>query len=404
MSIRGFAQKWGQRLQNRGSERDKDSTKCNHEDEVILVRPNYRANRDFSLSPDPARYCSRFCTRRLVSFQTHRSKMTFGAKPPFVVLCFVTRVRLYTGINSGLLSKAMRTLITIFFIVPFSWSFIVTAQERSGDSQLLESGQGTKLANPATPSSEIKIVSYNIRWRSGKELQQIIDWLKDKKERPSIIALQEVDRAKKRTGHVNHARALADGLGMYYAWAAPHAPQSRKASEEETGVQLLSPYPLTNIARIVLPHKGPGGRWRVALGATVRIGSISLRVYSVHSETRIPVSLKIEQLGAVLQDLAHYPASTPAIVMGDFNSWEPSTISRIRKLFSSAGFATPFPDDEPTFKRSAIVFDLELKLDWIWLRGLPAPSYGIDRSLTVSDHFPLWTAVDLKKIGVGQFP
>jgi len=290
----------------------------------------------------------------------------------------------------------MRTLGPILFIVPFSLLLSVTAQERAAESKLLESGRATRLANPAAAPTEIKIVSYNIRWRSGKELQQIIDWLKDKKERPSIIALQEVDRAKKRTGHVNHARTLAEGLGMYYAWAAPPAPQSRKASEEETGVELLSPYPLTDITRIVLPHRGPGGRWRVALGATVKIGGTSLRVYSVHAETRIPVALKIEQLGAVLADLARYPASTPAIVMGDFNSWEPMTISGIRKLFSNAGFATPFPNDEPTFKRNAIVFDLELKLDWIWLRGLPAPGYGIDRSLTVSDHFPLWTVVESK--------
>lgn len=298
----------------------------------------------------------------------------------------------------------MRRLRPILFIVPFSLLLSVTAQDRAAESKLLESGHATKLSHPATAPTEIKIVSYNIRWRSGKQLQQIIDWLKDKNGRPSIIALQEVDRAKKRTGHVNHARALADGLGMYYAWAAPDAPHSRKASEEETGVQLLSPYPLTNITRIVLPHKGPGGRWRVALGATVKIGGTSLRVYSVHSETRIPVSLKIAQLGAVLSDLAHYPASTPAIVMGDFNSWEPSAKSRVRQLFSNAGFTTPFSDDSHTFTRNAILFDLELKLDWIWLRGLQSPGHGIDRSLTVSDHFPLWTVVDLKKSGVGQLP
>jgi endonuclease/exonuclease/phosphatase family metal-dependent hydrolase len=303
-------------------------------------------------------------------------------------------------------SIPMKVMLQILLVLlsALAISLIATAQEHSETSKLLESGQATKLANPATAPTEIKIVSYNIRWRSGKKLQQIIDWLKDKNERPAIIALQEVDRAKKRTGHVNHARTLAEGLGMYYAWAAPPAPQSKKASEEETGVELLSPYPLTNITRIVLPHKGPGSRWRVALGATVKIDRLSLRVYSVHSETRIPVPLKIEQLGAVLEDLTHYPLSTPAIVMGDFNSWEPSAKSRVRKLFSSAGFTTPFSDDEHTFTRNAILFDLELKLDWIWLRGLLAPSYGIDRSLTVSDHFPLWTVVDSKKSGAGQFP
>jgi endonuclease/exonuclease/phosphatase (EEP) superfamily protein YafD len=79
--------------------------------------------------------------------------------------------------------------------------------------------------------------------------------------------------------------------------------------------------------------------------------------------------------------------------MGDFNSWEPATVEAVRKLFTQENFSTPFPDDETTFKRSAVVFDVELKLDWIWLRGLTAKSYGIDRSFALSDHFPLWTVI-----------
>ena len=44
-------------------------------------------------------------------------------------------------------------------------------------------------------ANELKIVSYNIRWRSGKEIQQIIRWLKEAaSSRPTIIGLQEVDR------------------------------------------------------------------------------------------------------------------------------------------------------------------------------------------------------------------
>jgi len=78
----GFAQSGASGYRTaRGSERDKDSTTCNHGGDVVLVRPNYRANCYFSLSPYPARYCSRFCTLRLVSFQTHGSRMTFEAKP-----------------------------------------------------------------------------------------------------------------------------------------------------------------------------------------------------------------------------------------------------------------------------------------------------------------------------------
>ena len=134
----------------------------------------------------------------------------------------------------------------------------------------------------------------------------------------------------------------------------------------------------------------------MALGATVTIGTVDVRIYSVHSETRILTSQKMSQLRAVLDDLARFPQTSRAIVLGDFNSWELQAIQDARKLFTSAGFTTPFSDDEPTFLRKAVLFDLELKLDWVWLRGLSAQSYGIDRTITVSDHFPLWAIVKLR--------
>ena len=287
----------------------------------------------------------------------------------------------------------------VSFLMITSSSFVTFAQKPSANStdRLVESGQAAKVSTPATAPTEIKIVSYNIRWRSGKELEQIIDWLKSKEAPPTLICLQEVDRAKQRSGQTNNARALAESLGMYYAWAAPPLPKNSRDNEEETGVELLSPYPLTDITRIVLPHEGPGGRWRVALGATIKIGKTALRVYSVHSETRIPVAQKIDQLRAVLEDLARFPKAMPAIVLGDFNSWELPAIEGTRKLFEGSGFVTPFSDDETTFRRKALVFDVVLKLDWIWLRGLPTVNSGIDRTLTVSDHFPLWAVVKLAK-------
>lgn len=280
-------------------------------------------------------------------------------------------------------------------IVPTALVTLVQRSSLNSTQPLLESGHAAEVNAPPPAPTEIKIVSYNIRWRSGKELEQIVEWLKNKDAPPTIICLQEVDRAKQRSAKTNNARVFAESLGMYYAWAAPPLPKNSKDNEEETGVELLSPYPLTDTNRIVLPHEGPGGRWRVALGATIRFGRTEVRVYSVHSETRIPVSQKIDQLRAVLDDLGRFPKTMPAIVMGDFNSWELPTIEGVRKLFDSFGFVTPFSDDVPTFSRRAVVLDVELKLDWIWLRGLTPQSYGIDRTLTVSDHFPLWVTVKI---------
>jgi endonuclease/exonuclease/phosphatase family metal-dependent hydrolase len=255
---------------------------------------------------------------------------------------------------------------------------------------LLETGQAAKIIPGPESPDQITVVSYNIRWRTGAELDQIASWLKSK--HALVIALQEVDRAKQRTSNTNNARALAESLGMFYAWAAP--PAQKEDQEEETGVELLSAYPLSDITPMILPHKGPG-RWRAAIGATIKIGKTSVRVYSVHSETRMSLGQKVDQYRAAIDDLARFSKSTPAIVMGDFNSWEPATVLAVRKLFAQENFSTPFPDDENTFQRSAVVFDIDLKLDWIWLRGLTAKSYGIDRSFTVSDHFPLWTEVSI---------
>jgi len=270
------------------------------------------------------------------------------------------------------------------------------------DSGLLETGKATKPEKPVTISRDLSIVTYNIRWRTGDELEQISKWIKDKS--PLVVALQEVDRSRQRTGKTNNARALAEQLGMNYAWAAPPLPRSSKEKEEETGVELLSPCPLREVTRLVLPHAGPGGRWRVALGATIRIGNVDLRVYSVHAETRIPLDQKIDQYRAVLDDLKRFPKSMPAIVMGDFNSWEPATVKGVRKLFTSENFTTPFDDQDDTFKRNAVVFDLELKLDWMWLRGLQPTNSGIDRSITVSDHFPLWAVTSFAPVDSGENP
>jgi endonuclease/exonuclease/phosphatase family metal-dependent hydrolase len=267
------------------------------------------------------------------------------------------------------------------------------------NNSLLECGAAQRIVETKL-RDEITFISYNIRWRSGKELEQIIDWLKERRgQAPMIVALQEVDRAKPRSSSVNNAKQIADALGLYYAWSAPAPAGTAKPNEEETGVELLSPYPLTDVTRIVLPNAGPGGRQRIAIAATVKVGETSIRIYSVHSETRLPIVKKIEQLRAVLTDLDRFPKRMPAAVLGDFNSWELPSIEGIRKLFTEAGFSTPLPDDESTFYRKALMFDVKLKLDWIWLRGFKAQSYGIDRKLTVSDHFPLWTAATFNPPG-----
>ena len=262
----------------------------------------------------------------------------------------------------------------------------------NGDAALLESGKAATVKTQTTPAQEVKVVSYNIRWRSGDDLKEITKLLREDPEIGSaaIIGLQEVDRKKKRSRHSNVAKIMADELGMHYAWAAPPSPDSD--DEEETGVAILSIYPLSDVKRFVLPHEGPNKRRRAALGATVELGDQKWRVYSIHAETRLSLDKKMEQYKSLLEDLARYPSDMPAIVMGDFNTWEASADRKTIKLFSEAGFRTPF-GGHSTFRRRIVVVPIQFRLDWVWLRGLDAASYGIDRKVEISDHWPLWTNV-----------
>jgi len=256
---------------------------------------------------------------------------------------------------------------------------------------LLEVGGESKRDAKEPAPEELKIVSYNIRWRGGEDLKQIIRMLKEDPEvgGAQVVGLQEVDRNKKRTGNVNTARQLAEALGMRYAWAAP--PSTDGDGEEETGVALLSVFPMSDVSRVLLNNEGPEGRRRVAVGATLHVGRQAVRVYSVHAETRMPVEKKVAHWRTVLDDLQLYPQVTRAVVVGDFNTIKQKDAAAIRKLFEGEGFKTPIADDEMTWRTLFI----GLKLDWVWLRGLEALAAGVDRDSDLSDHWPVWVRVRL---------
>jgi endonuclease/exonuclease/phosphatase family metal-dependent hydrolase len=292
-------------------------------------------------------------------------------------------------------TRAMQVILLI--IMCFAQFTSLARMDESREALLLETGRAAKLRTPTSTPSSIKIISYNIRWRGGSDLRKLIELFKTDREigRADIIGLQEVDRNKKRTGNQNTARQMAEELGMYYAWTAPPPPPAKddkKPQEEETGVSIMSVYPLTDVQRIVMPNEGPGGRRRVALGATIKIGERDVRVYSVHAEIRISNEHRLEQFKSVINDAqTHHAKIERVIVLGDFNTITPKDVGETSELFTAAKFNTPFTNNLTTWK----TFILEFKLDWLWLRGLQATSFGIDKKVGLSDHWPLWAVVAL---------
>jgi endonuclease/exonuclease/phosphatase family metal-dependent hydrolase len=270
-------------------------------------------------------------------------------------------------------------------VAPILLLLCAVALPDAGVTPLLENGSPSRPRSTSC-TGEAKIVSYNIAHRSGSDLEKLAATLRNDPDigNADIIGLQEVDRNKKRSRYANNARILADELGMSYVWAAP--PATKDDQEEETGVVLLSAHSMKEMERIVLPHKGPGGRRRVAVGATIEMCSRRIRVYCIHAENRMSPDEKAEQFSALVESLSKYPSTKRAIFLGDFNTVSTRNNQDARRLFTSAGFTTPFADGLETWR----VFMIAMQLDWIWLRGLEATANGVAGQINHSDHSPVW--------------
>ncbi|MBV9959266.1 MAG: hypothetical protein JO360_12650, partial [Acidobacteria bacterium] len=116
-----------------------------------------------------------------------------------------------------------RLTVVLVLVCALSLCLLVPSRAKDADDALLETG-GFAKTDPRRPTpDELRIVTYNIRWRGGEDLRELIQLLREDKELggAAVIALQEVDRNKERTSHTNTARRIAEELKMNYAWAAP---------------------------------------------------------------------------------------------------------------------------------------------------------------------------------------
>ncbi|HUG54942.1 MAG TPA: endonuclease/exonuclease/phosphatase family protein [Vicinamibacteria bacterium] len=225
--------------------------------------------------------------------------------------------------------------------------------------------------------SAIRVVSYNVKY--GRNVTGLAALLggDPRLKGADLIALQEMDEA----GVECVARAL--GLNYVYYPAAVHP-----ADDRNFGNAILSPWPIEDDRKIVLPHRG---RWRrmqrIAVAATVRVrGDVPVRFFSVHLET--PFSLggdgRGEQARAVLESAAGHPR---VVVAGDFNSR-----GLAGSVFARAGFRWLTEEVGRTISR--------FSWDHLLARGLrprDCASVGAaPNAWKVSDHLPVWADLVLE--------
>ncbi|MFC6231019.1 endonuclease/exonuclease/phosphatase family protein [Paenibacillus allorhizosphaerae] len=160
---------------------------------------------------------------------------------------------------------------------------------------------------------ELRVITYNIRHAEGL----------DGKVRPEavaaelrplhadVIALQEVDRYKWRSGLHDQARYFARELGMNYVFAP-----SIRSGLSQYGIALLSRYPLESPRQ----YRLSGGREpRSLLTAELHLSGRKITVATTH--LGVAAAERQQQLPQLQYILKGVPE--PLLLMGDFNSISP---------------------------------------------------------------------------------
>ncbi len=299
------------------------------------------------------------------------------------------------------------------------------------ESEKIEFGE-IQPAGRADEPAKFTVASYNIRYAVGRFL--IMGGLLRKaglisaKNRPRVVgenihftanafsrgeilppidvlALQEADKRTARAGGHHVARELAEALGTAWVHLPAGIPRGQKPvtrqwwldfeepiglhDEGDTGVALLSRFPLTDVTRIDLPWKECPWRPRLAMAVTVSVGKSRLRIINAHVDPHAAVGGQLEQLEVLLE---HADATNlPTLVLGDFNTLSKRKAVETRNFLESRGYETPFPTGTPTWRGAGI----RLHADWIFSRGVNVNKWGVARPLNVSDHWPIWAEITL---------
>jgi endonuclease/exonuclease/phosphatase family metal-dependent hydrolase len=221
--------------------------------------------------------------------------------------------------------------------------------------------------------------------------------------RVDVIALQEADQSTVRSGGHDVAEELGAQLGMSVSHEAAGIPRGRKPLKRQwwldfeepidlhdsgdTGVALLSRLPLTDVTRIDLPWQECPWRPRLAMAATLTVGSHQLRLFNAHVDPHAAVNGQLAQLEVIAAQAE--AATVPTIVLGDFNTLSRQKCIETREFLEARGYSTPIPTGTATWRGGG----LRMHADWIFVRGVKIERWGVARPLNVSDHWPIWASV-----------
>lgn len=211
---------------------------------------------------------------------------------------------------------------------------------------------------------------------------------------PDIVALQELDVRRMRTGGVDQAEAIARELGM-----AHHFHPAYHVMEEAYGDAILTARPAKFMRGAALPGVGPLQRLepRGAVWISVNVGGVDIQVFNTHLGLR--GHERLVQVEALFgrEWIGSPSCREPIILTGDFNAVPRSRVyARIAARLRDAQRLGPSRRPKATFPSRLPI----LRLDHVFLSRefevTRAETLRTQEARIASDHLPLFVDFAVK--------
>jgi endonuclease/exonuclease/phosphatase family metal-dependent hydrolase len=241
--------------------------------------------------------------------------------------------------------------------------------------------------------AKLRVATYNVhgckgmdRRRSEARIAEVIAEMS-----VDVVALQELDLGRRRSGGADQTKLIAEQLGWY-----SHFHPAMRRDDEHYGNAIVSRYQLNFRRAVELPGRPPffcrENRSAIEVSIETNLGNVHI------INTHLGLGWRERVVQAQLFTSAEWSAAiagdTPLILLGDFNSLRGSrpyrTLNRhlhdVRELIRETGPIHTFPTRFPV-----------LVVDHIFVNGAVQPvSVTVHRSplaRIASDHFPLMAEV-----------
>jgi endonuclease/exonuclease/phosphatase family metal-dependent hydrolase len=241
----------------------------------------------------------------------------------------------------------------------------------------------------------LKVMTYNVHSCVGLDgkldvarISRVIA-----QEQPDIVALQELDVGRARSGHHDQAELIAELLEMDYQFhPAMHL------EEEQYGDAILTHLPLRTVKTGVLPGGAPGSKRepRGAIWVTVNFNGVELHVVNTHFG--LSRSEKLLQAHTLmgndwLREIVE--SGAPVILCGDFNAHPKSAPYKViaASLHDVQSRLKQRPRNTFYSRFPSLRIDHIFVNDALEVLAVEAPRHRT--AVTASDHLPLIAELQL---------